>query len=411
MSEHHLIIHRAANEIGGNCIEITSGKTRVLFDFGLPLYSIGENEPARKYRLKISGVYKDDIPRVKAVFITHAHPDHCGLLAELNSKIPVYAAPSAILLLKNIAPLFGNNFGHLHFIPLNPNETVSFDELKIKSIPLDHSIPQSYAYQIETGGKKILYTGDFRSHGKCSYLTKNLTLCKKPDYLILEGTTLNRPPQIALSEKSLQSKTEELLRRNKLAIIYFSAQNLDRFISVYNAARTLHKTIVIDPYTCFVLEQFSQLGKNIPQWYWPNIRVYFANNTITKKLKEIKYRYKTKKISLKEILSEPSKYVIKDNSNIRLKLLRLTKEVSLIHSAWPGYLEKDCLFKENSEIFKLPIDILHTSGHADFDTLSHLIREVSPRFLIPIHTCRAQEYQSLFKVPALPLKNGEILDI
>ena len=32
-----LIIHRGTNETGGSCLELNDGKTRLLFDVGLPL--------------------------------------------------------------------------------------------------------------------------------------------------------------------------------------------------------------------------------------------------------------------------------------------------------------------------------------------------------------------------------------
>ncbi|MFC1793847.1 hypothetical protein ACFL3Q_09705 [Planctomycetota bacterium] len=32
-----LTIHRGANEIGGSCVEVTAGNTRILLDFGMPL--------------------------------------------------------------------------------------------------------------------------------------------------------------------------------------------------------------------------------------------------------------------------------------------------------------------------------------------------------------------------------------
>lgn len=124
---------------------------------------------------------------------------------------------------------------------------------------------------------------------------------------------------------------------------------------------------------------------------------------------KIKYRYKDKKVTIKEILKEPSKYVIKDNLGIRRRLLGQIKDLRLIHSAWPGYLEGDNLFAEDAELFNLPIEILHTSGHADFNTLSRLVREIKPRFIIPVHTERAKEYEKLFKKPTILLKDGEVL--
>ena len=404
-----LIIHRATHEIGGNCVEISDDKTRLLFDFGLPLYSIKEQLPARHYRLPLAGVYSDQTPQINAVFLTHAHPDHYGLLAELHPKIPVYASQTTINLLQQIAPLLGTSLAHLHFIALKNNQTIKQGKMTVKALNVDHSVPEALAYQITVGKKRILYTGDLRAHGKCGYLTKKLARSTSPDYLLMEGTTLSRPHKQADTENTLQVHLEKLLSGPRLPVIYFSAQNLDRFVSVYKAARRLHKTLVIDPYTCFVLEQFAHLGKSIPQWHWPNIRVYFAANSLTSKLSEHKFIYKSKKITLSEILKSPRQYIIKDNFTLRRNLLKHTQNLHLIHSAWEGYLEQtDNSFKQDAVQYLLPLTVLHTSGHADFKTLHALVQQLRPKLLIPIHTARASDYQNLFQFPNRILQDGEI---
>ena len=402
-----LTIHRATHEIGGNCVEIADADTRLLFDFGLPLCSMKEKKPARAYRLPIRGVYRDQKPDVTAVFLTHAHPDHYGLLAELHPQIPVYASQTTVNLLQQVSPLFGLSFSHLNFIVLSPHKTIKIGKFAIKPIPVDHSVPQSFAYQIIRGKKKILYTGDLRAHGQCAYLTKKLAHLSPPDYLLLEGTTLSRTHKKTETETQLQHRLEKFLSGCKLPIVYFSAQNLDRFVSVYKAARQLNKTLVIDPYTCFVLEQFAHVGKSIPQWDWPNLRVYFAWNSFSRKLGPRLYKYTNKKITLSEILSAPEKYIVKDNFILRRYLLKRTPQVRLIHSAWQGYLEDDNAFVQDAKKYNLPITTLHTSGHGDFATLQLLVQKLSPRLLIPIHTTRADDYNRLFNIPVRVLQDAE----
>lgn len=406
-----LTIHRAANEIGGNCLEISDDKTRILFDFGLPLISMKEKKSNKAYRLKIKGIYKNQKPQAAAVFLTHAHPDHYGLLTELNPKIPVYASQITINLLKNVAPLFGNNFADINFVALKPNETIKIGGITVKSLPVDHSAPQALAYLITVAKKRILYTGDLRAHGKCGYLTEKMCKITSPDYLILEGTSLNRPAKKAETETALQKRLLKSLSGKRLPIIYFSAQNLDRFVSVYKAALTLRKMLVVDPYTCFVLEQFSSLSPNIPQWDWRNINVYFASNSLTRKLGKNIYKYKSKKISVKEILAAPEKFIIKDNLIIRQKILKETKNLNFIHSAWEGYLDEENTFYEDAKKYNLPLAILHTSGHSDLLTLKKIVKGISPKFLVPIHTTCAKEYQNIFKTAVCLLSDGEKLNL
>lgn len=404
-----LTIHRAANEIGGNCVELADCTTRILFDFGLPLSSIKEQKPARAYRIPLKGIYKEDPPQIKAVFLTHAHPDHSGLLSEIHPQIPVYASQTTVNLLKNVAPLFGNHFEHVRFVPLQAGKSVKIGTLHVKPMPVDHSAAESFAYEITAGGKRILYTGDLRAHGNCAFLTRRFAHRKnQPDYLLLEGTTLSRPKGKAETEKALQARLQTTLSADDtLPLIYFSAQNLDRFISVYKAARKLKKTLIVDPYTCFVLEQFSHL-KKVPQWNWANIRVYFTKNSLTHRLKDHLSTYTVKKITLREILFHPQDFIIKDNFALRRQLLKHTKKLRLIHSAWQGYLEEpDNAFIQDSRDYRLPLIVLHTSGHADIKMLQSLVHTLHPKTLIPIHTSHAQDYAQLFGVPVRVLSNGK----
>ncbi len=64
-------IHKGSHEIGGNCIQVSSGKTTILLDVGLPL-SV------------------DSKPVVDAMLVSHPHWDHFGLMASLPPGTPIY---------------------------------------------------------------------------------------------------------------------------------------------------------------------------------------------------------------------------------------------------------------------------------------------------------------------------------
>ena len=50
---------------------------------------------------------------------------------------------------------------------------------------------------------------------------------------------------------------------------------------------------------------------------------------------------------------------------------------------------------------------IHTSGHADKDSLQKLIGIINPKTIIPIHTFQPQDYQKYFKTPIKMLKDRE----
>src|SRR4030042_6398345 len=90
-----LTIHRGSKEVGGSCVELQFGKSRLLIDFGLPLVD-EKLEPFDSKKIKkkskrelivegtlpdIKGIYKDEQPAFDAILLSHPHQDHYGLLS------------------------------------------------------------------------------------------------------------------------------------------------------------------------------------------------------------------------------------------------------------------------------------------------------------------------------------------
>ncbi len=70
-------IHKGSHEIGGTCIQLSSGKTSIFLDAGLPLST--NSQPVDVSRLSAD-----------ALLVSHPHQDHFGLIATLPPGTPVY---------------------------------------------------------------------------------------------------------------------------------------------------------------------------------------------------------------------------------------------------------------------------------------------------------------------------------
>lgn len=114
-----LTIHRGTKEIGGSCIELASGGTRIIIDLGLPLVD-KEGEPFDSNILKgkaiqdligenilpdVKGLYTSGDQGVDAIFLSHSHQDHYGFLRYIHPDIPVYMSQGAKALIE-ISALF-----------------------------------------------------------------------------------------------------------------------------------------------------------------------------------------------------------------------------------------------------------------------------------------------------------------
>ena len=259
-----LIIHRGTQEIGGSAVEINNGEARLLFDFGVPLDSMVKDEwQPEDYKLPISGLYKDETPQFNAVFLTHAHPDHYGLMQMINPEIPIYV--SKVTQIAPLLPKQNTTTLNLHII----DGDIDFENIKVKAHRVDHSIAGATAYEIETNSKTIVYSGDIRFHGRASWQRSVFKRkIKNPDYLIMEGTTLGRTEQDIVKEEDLEKEFVKIFKSDKLPLVQFSPQNIDRFVTVFRACKRAGKTLVIDPYTAFVLEVYSSMSDSIPQYDW-----------------------------------------------------------------------------------------------------------------------------------------------
>ena len=400
-----LTIYKGTNEIGGNCIELEQGDTRILLDFGIPLEAMDtKNFDIKDFKPNI----KDDY---NAVFITHAHPDHYGLLELLNDNTPIYATADTCNILQNLAPLTTKfKIKNLNFNILS--EAIQIGNFKITPHDIDHSITGACALEISCNDKTILYTGDIRFHGRCAF--KNSAMIKKInkiDYLIMEGTTISRADQKRIKEDKLIDLFVDEFKKEKLPLIQVSAQNIDRFITIYKACLKTKKTLVIDPYTCLILELYNNKHKNIPQYNSNNIKVYRADNSITESLEADKKldKYLKNEISFDEIISTPEKYVIKGNYDINIKLLKSIKKekLSIIYSMWKGYLNKPSYLDD----FKDVVIHIHTSGHSTVKDLQKFVRAIKPNAIIPIHTECKDRYKELFEIPIIELDNNEVFEI
>jgi ribonuclease J len=408
-----LTIHRGAKEIGGSCIELQSDNSRILIDFGLPL--VDENreqldsrkiiKQSKEELLKkgflpqIKGVYDNEPTQVDAILLSHPHQDHYGLLSYINPKIPVYMSSGCKALIE-VSYFFGQtNYDLENIKTARPWKPFKKGDFTITPYLVDHSGFDALAYLIEGEGKRIFYSGDFRGHGRKKVLFDNLL--KYPpqniDYLILEGSMIGRDKGEYDTESDIEKGLINLFKNDeKLFFVACSSQNIDRLVSIYRACLKTKRTLVIDPYTAFVLDKLKILSPKIPQYDWNNMKIFFVPNTYTDKMAEgsILFKFKSAKISYEDIESIKNKLVIKDTYMTRTifgKKDALTN-TELIYSMWEGYLDDMKPFWEKHEV---PIIKVHSSGHAYIAELKSFVKAVKPNYIIPNHTFYPEKYSEL----------------
>ncbi|MGI6369548.1 MAG: hypothetical protein GX372_09320 [Ignavibacteria bacterium] len=424
-----LTIHRGTNQIGGCITEIESDGYKVFIDFGEQLLGTDAKELS-----PIDGLTCGDVSK-SALFITHYHGDHIGKICDTVNDLPIYVGKTALEIFKHIE-------NRLSYIP-DPNEAerhkriveriktintfealqkVTIGEITVMPLFVDHSAFDAYMFVIEADNKRILHTGDFRGHG---FRSKGLiptlkAYAKDIDYIISEGTNIQRANDKIKTENELQKDFESYLQKYKYNFVLVSSTNIDRIFALYHVSKKAKRCFVCDDYQAKTLKIVSENHKQYTSFY----DIDYEQNTdpagrffdlIRKGEKPFYFHEKLK--------SYLDRYgfcmLIRSNDAFKPLLEEYSKlnDTKIYYSMWDGYLDREKpAFNETLYDFLKPYEIehMHTSGHADLETLKVVFETVEPKGgIIPIHTGAPEKFEEFFnkQVNIISLRDGEVFDV
>ena len=426
-------IHRGTKEIGGSCVEVWTENTRILLDFGMPLIEKdGTAFDFNKYKTfntnelimlgvlpNIEGLHNNTSKLIDGVIISHPHQDHYGLSNFIHKDINHFLGEATHKIIE-IGNLFMSQKVRItNATYFERTKTFQIGDFSITAYWADHSAFDSYSFLVEANGKNIFYSGDFRNHGRKANAFKWFThnAPQSVDYLLLEGTTIGRETKPFKTETAIEAELADIFKQEgKINLVYTSGQNIDRLVSVYRACVRSNKTLVVDIYVATILKGLSEFANiPFPSNTFKNLKVIFSYYTSRKLAKngneKILYQVKNHKITKEEICNQSDKMVMIVRPSMQKDLEHLAgiDGGNLIYSMWEGYLLKSDTQKFMSylESRNFTTYKIHTSGHADTETLKKMVEAINPKNIVPIHTFSADDYQKIFSSPIIQLKDGE----
>ncbi len=433
-----LTIHRGTREIGGNCIEIQSRGRRIFFDLGIPLvdpgggrFSLGGGNGTSGRELldtgtlpRISGVYQWDAldESVEGIVLSHAHLDHYGFTCHLHEGIRRYMGEGTRRLIEITGLLSGAGLHMENHAMFSAGRSFHAGPFEVTPFLMDHSAFDSYSFVIEDGEKRVIYSADFRGHGrKPGALETFLEHAPRgADVLILEGTLVAGQDHMPKSEQAVEKEIRDTLRRAAhIVFIVQSSQNIDRIVSFYKAARSTGRILVIDLYTAYILSRLKDLaGIPYPSAGFRNIRVFYPSS-LCRRLdrigrSDVMDMFHKFRINPDQLSENPSKYAMMIRSSMvrDIERIQALEGATVIYSLWKGYLEEESMkaMLEFMARHRMQFVKIHTSGHASIRTLQRVVRELKPEKIVPVHTFQPDRFHELFD-NVLSVSDGEELSV
>jgi len=238
------------NECGKNMYVVDVDNDIFIFDAGLKYAN--DKMLGIDYIIPDFKFLKDNIKRIKGIFITHGHMKAMGALCDIVKElkdIHIYSCKFTCDVIRRNFDDEGIEFKNLHEI--EPHKKLIFGKNSIFPVRLTHSIPDNVGYVLNTEDGPIVYTGHFvfdssmqgtygTDIGKLAYIGKQNVLCllSESEYAEHMGYTV--------PNNRIGPKVSDILIHTdgRLIITVFSA-HISRIQELLSELMTTQRRVVI----------------------------------------------------------------------------------------------------------------------------------------------------------------------
>lgn len=397
------------------------------------------------------------LEHLDGILLSHAHVDHNGALGFLKWEIPVYTGLMTSVIGKGlqdtksgglqsefcyiqprevteegalrairgigigrkhivceswdgIEETLGNLEEFWHLSPASGKELEQqplvlkdLRDIGIQFYRVDHSIPGSGAFALETPIGWVVYTGDLRRHGHSRWRTERFAeqvAALKPALLIVEGTRLKETR--STQEPEVHQAAEEVVRSEKgLVVADFSPRNIERLRTFHDIALSVGRRLVVTTKDAYLLAQMHLVDPDIPSPEQETIAILKEPAAQRQGWERyVLHRFAANLVEAPAIRRAPGDYIL------CLSFFDITNLIDLeprggiyIYSASEAHNEEQRI---DLERLKNWIDHFHlkavgglpgsergpyhASGHIDGPGMEWLVETINPRKILPVHT-------------------------
>jgi len=403
------------------CLEL--GGRILLVDVGLSFPSA--DMPGIDLVLPDFDYVRERRDRIEAGVLTHGHEDHIGalpyLLREL-SDVAVYGTAFTLALLEGKLEEHGvADRCSLHVV--TPGEGVTVGPFSMRFLRVTHSIPDGMAVAVDTPHGTILHTGDFKIDqtpldGRPTDLHRLAQEASSANgvHLLLSDSTNAEEAGYTASERTVGPVLHRIMEKApQIVVVACFSSHIHRIQQAVDAARANERVVAF-------------LGRSM-----------LTSVAAARRLGLLDVPDRDV-VSIEEVGSlDPGRVVVvctgsqgEPYSALSLMAAREHRWVKLgpadtvvlSSSLVPGnepaiHRVVDALYRTGADVYHVPADAVHASGHAAQEELRLMLSLVRPRWFIPIHGERRhlQHHARLAVEVGIPsdhvivCEDGDVVDV
>ena len=203
MSKIKLFSLGGLNENGKNMFVMEIDNDILVFEAGLKYsdeYTLGID-----YSIPNIDYLKQNVKRIKGVFLTHGHDENVGALVDIYKyldNVKVYGSKFTMDIVKKEFESYKVDTTNL--VEIKVNKAIIIGNVKVFPVSLSHSIPDNFGYAVYTNDGVIFYGSDFvfdavmrgpyqTDIGKLAYIGKQGVLCLLSESIYADRTGYTTP--------------------------------------------------------------------------------------------------------------------------------------------------------------------------------------------------------------------------
>ncbi len=375
-------------EIGKNCTAIEYNSDLIIVDMGIQFPT--DEMPGIDYVIPDINYIKQNLEKLKGVIITHGHLDHIGAIPYLapELKMPtIYSMPLTLGLIHERLEEF-NMAKSMKLKTIVPEKSFRLGKFfTITPFFVNHNIPDSVGFFIETPMGNIVHTGDFKIDqtpiDQPVIDLSNIGQYGRRGILALLSDSTNASiPGNTMSEREVFMNIDKKFAEIKGRIIFTSFSTLiSRTQEVIYVCAKYNKKLAISG---FSLEKCMNVAANLKKLTIPN--------NILIKLENIKKYSDNQVVILASGTQGEERSALSRMSRGKHRGVKIKRGDTVIFSSSPIPGNESAIHKvmnnlidRGAKVIYEPLFGMHTSGHANQDDLRTIINLLRPKYFIPAH--------------------------